>query len=609
MSIIFLQKLKTSLIETLDSLSIVKDKESLISPLVSEQLPDFVRIDHPRLVTFMEAYYEWMEQKNETLYSSFNLQEYSNIDNTISDFIKHFKRQYLNQFPQILAYDSDTKSLVDEKTLLKRIKEFYKAKGTEKAYNLLFRILYDTTISGFYYPRNDLLKASSGKWLSNKSIKTTFTNKTDLWNTVNTTMIQKNNVGDIYATAKIKNILKYETNTTTVAEIFVDEINGNFITDEMLTFNHGNTNEFKENIQSVIEKIYTTTDFKGDLKSGSGYKVGDKIDVLSSGNGIDAVGEVSEVNGLGGIIGVDILDSGIGYKNSDTITFNESTFSGTGAGLSAEIGAVSVYPGYYFNTQGQVSSNKRLFDNNFYQEFSYEIKSQLSLDSYKDAILDLIHPAGTKFFNMLFLKNTHPIYTKYKTKGEELEISILGHYTPYKWNTTENLRHNSQGVDLYPFGYNPSSAIVDESGTQPHTGATARESIFWGLVYNDYAGRTAQNDGNTAGHTFAYDLGIGGTWDAGTTGPLWYLSNGTYFTAGTAGASAAYEFVGTAEAGDFDNNGSYWVIYPHPNIRGVDTIPSGCSFAAVELQPFFYELKDESIYSGIVTDFSTITPT
>jgi len=86
-----------------------------------------------------------------------------------------------------------------------------------------------------------------------------------------------------------------------------------------------------------------------------------------------------------------------------------------------------------------------------------------------------------------------------------------------------------------------------------------------------------------------------------------------FFTAGTAGASAAYEFCEGITSdfcvgGSFDQNCSYWVIYPHPNIRGIDTIPSGCSFAAVEMQPFFFELKDSSTV-GIDTEFSTIIPT
>ena len=38
-----------------------------ISTVVSNQLPEFVRADHPTFVAFLEAYYEYLEQSNSTL--------------------------------------------------------------------------------------------------------------------------------------------------------------------------------------------------------------------------------------------------------------------------------------------------------------------------------------------------------------------------------------------------------------------------------------------------------------------------------------------------------------------------------------------------------------
>ena len=123
MSILILQSNSTAL----PSRDIIVKKDSIVSvsSLVSEQFPDFIRLDHPRLVAFMEAYYEWMEQKEEALYSTFILKDFSDIDHTITEFIKHFKSQYLDRFPEQLAYDHTTGSPVDEKRLIKRIKDFY----------------------------------------------------------------------------------------------------------------------------------------------------------------------------------------------------------------------------------------------------------------------------------------------------------------------------------------------------------------------------------------------------------------------------------------------------------------------------------------------------
>ena len=104
----------------LPALTTKADSIVSVSSLIAEQLPDFVRQDHTRLTEFLEAYYEWMEQTNETLYSTFVLQDYSDVDTSLTNFILHFKNQYMEKFPHALAFDNKTNSAVDEKRLIKR---------------------------------------------------------------------------------------------------------------------------------------------------------------------------------------------------------------------------------------------------------------------------------------------------------------------------------------------------------------------------------------------------------------------------------------------------------------------------------------------------------
>ena len=54
--------------------------------------------------------------------------------------------------------------LTDKRLLLKRIKDLYTSKGSQKSYDLLFRILYNQDID-FYYPGEDILRASDGRWV------------------------------------------------------------------------------------------------------------------------------------------------------------------------------------------------------------------------------------------------------------------------------------------------------------------------------------------------------------------------------------------------------------------------------------------------------------
>ena len=124
-----------------------------ISPHIPNQLPEFVEAEHPIFVSFLQAYYEWLEQKVNVFGRTQMLQDISDIDKTLEEYVIHFKRQFLLHFPEKLATDSEG-NVVDETTMLKNIKDFYQTKGSEKSYELLFRLLYDSACD-FYYPKQD----------------------------------------------------------------------------------------------------------------------------------------------------------------------------------------------------------------------------------------------------------------------------------------------------------------------------------------------------------------------------------------------------------------------------------------------------------------------
>ena len=66
--------------------------------------------------------------------------------------------------------------------------------------------------------------------------------------------------------------------------------------------------------------------------------------------------------------------------------------------LIIELGAVAVYPGYYSSTDSFVSGISYIQDGEYYQDFSYIIKVDEKLDTYRDAVLQFLHPTGRKLF-------------------------------------------------------------------------------------------------------------------------------------------------------------------------------------------------------------------
>jgi hypothetical protein len=134
------------------------------SLLVPYQLPEFIR-DNPEysnFVLFLQAYYEWMEENGEVTDRSKNLLNYKDIDTTTEEFTQYFYNDFLQYFPiEILA---------NKKEVLKIAKELYQAKGTPAAFQFFFRTLYNSDVD-FFYTKDAVLKASSGKWYISKSLK------------------------------------------------------------------------------------------------------------------------------------------------------------------------------------------------------------------------------------------------------------------------------------------------------------------------------------------------------------------------------------------------------------------------------------------------------
>jgi len=95
---------------------------------------------------------------------------------------------------------------------------------------------------------------------------------------------------------------------------------------------------------------------------------------------------------------LEVTDSGFGYGNGDVITFYSQ--DGSRAGLAtAVLGKQGTGSGLYLTQSGFLSSNKYLHDGDYYQDFSYEIRSPIPPDLYSDMLEKILHVTGTKHFS------------------------------------------------------------------------------------------------------------------------------------------------------------------------------------------------------------------
>jgi hypothetical protein len=133
----------------------VKEAKTL-EVLIDRVLPAYIRDDNPMFALFMRKYFEWLSREKGEYDLVAHLFLHGDIDRTLDEFVQYFKLSYTQGFPDSIAADA--------RFLIKQIKSLYLSKGTEKSYSFLFKALFDS-FTEFYYPKNDILRASDGKWI------------------------------------------------------------------------------------------------------------------------------------------------------------------------------------------------------------------------------------------------------------------------------------------------------------------------------------------------------------------------------------------------------------------------------------------------------------
>ena len=137
------------------------------SLLVNRQVPEFVRDEYPLFITFLEAYYEFLENKqgtklNDLTQRAKDLRYISDVDESIADFENNFFNTYATLLPKDVQ--------VDKAFLIKNVLPLYLAKGNEKSFKLLFRMLFNDEVD-IILPKNAVLRLSDGKWTVDNILK------------------------------------------------------------------------------------------------------------------------------------------------------------------------------------------------------------------------------------------------------------------------------------------------------------------------------------------------------------------------------------------------------------------------------------------------------
>jgi hypothetical protein len=100
------------------------------------------------------------------------------------------------------------------------------------------------------------------------------------------------------------------------------------------------------------------------------------------------------------VTSVKVINSGFGYQDNEEVSLEKIDGSSTIIGI-VNVEKQGVAPGYWKSRTSHLNSEKRLHDNKYYQDYSYDIKTSINIENYRNIVLDILHVAGTQFFGSL----------------------------------------------------------------------------------------------------------------------------------------------------------------------------------------------------------------
>jgi hypothetical protein len=289
--------------------------DNLMNNIIPSQFPLLYKDRGPNFIAFVKAYYEWLESENNPLWYARNFSNFVDIDNTLEQFIIHFKNKYMDSLPiNIIA---------NQRLLIKHITDLYNAKGSKRGYQLLFRILFNEDID-FYIPSSDIFKLSDNIWVEEGYIELTDCDYI-------TDLIENSIYGSSSgASALVENFNIISIQNKVINVLHLSNIKGEFKYGEQI-LSYDVPNITTDNAPLVIGSLTSISLENG----GINFNIGDVVNIVGSGAG--ALGRVSSVRYDRGKILFNLVDGGYGYTINPNITIS----GGSGSGATFSVGGIT----------------------------------------------------------------------------------------------------------------------------------------------------------------------------------------------------------------------------------------------------------------------------
>jgi hypothetical protein len=440
-----------------------------LSSVVSRQIPEFIREDYPTFVAFVEAYYEYLQEQGVDLSTA------RDIDKTLDEFIIEFKKELAHNLPQITG---------DERFLLTHIKDQYLAKGSESSYKLLFRLLFGKKVE-LTYPGTQMLRVSDGRWnqeisvfakvdfgdptsivgklvdiqTATRLIRVLVDRKEELVGEVDRIVALGGNIYEFFLDKKFFGVLKptdkikykdtfqatilpatqtpkitqpgknfrvgqvFEvrsgTGTGALLKVTAVDDNNGIKYAEFIKFGIGYTADFAVNLLASN----TVNAAQQLLASASSSRSGNDLTINDRTLGFDEQGYVNLGDYVtytyvdGTYAGSIIREFSLSYRNAQTVADDPAI-------IEVNLGALVRYPGYFTSNAGFLDDSIFIQDSKYYQAFSYVIRIDERLSSYKSAVKTMIHPSGMALFGEYNITNNVDLSITLESLVKSLGIGL-----------------------------------------------------------------------------------------------------------------------------------------------------------------------------------------
>lgn len=237
-----------------------------------------------------------------------------------------------------------------------------------------------------YLPKDRVFQNVGGS-VVNATVSSIFSNTTGDYVriTANTAAITNNDILYSYtvptANGLISSVSLFEIVST--AKAIVKSSNATHVLAKRITFE----NTWQSGGTMIGEVTGTEADVIGVTEDNTElYPIGLNADLTA--NVITADGEAASLQ---------VIDSGFAYANAEIVDFvsEDNLRAGTAKMI---LDGHGIGKGYYRSSKGFLSDDIYVHDGDYYQEYSYEILSKISVDRYADMFKKVMHLAGSKFF-------------------------------------------------------------------------------------------------------------------------------------------------------------------------------------------------------------------